>query len=74
MKINRSCSDLKILVILQIGKILMAVGLAILLVGGGLYLAGRLESPIGSPAWRYPYRARQPDLPDPTGYFHPAYR
>ena len=33
--------------LLQIGKILMAVGLAILLVGGGLYLAGWINLPLG---------------------------
>lgn len=33
--------------ILQIGKILIFLGLAILLLGGGLYLAGRLNLPLG---------------------------
>ena len=33
--------------LLQIGKILMVVGLAILLVGGGLYLAERINLPLG---------------------------
>ena len=33
--------------LLHVGKILMVVGLAILLVGGGLYLAGRINLPLG---------------------------